>query len=215
MDEILPVHTGFHGFSDVEHEPEFPALSLPGGPVFPVAHLPSAPLICGQNGEFMFHADFVADLPELPQCGGGLAELHPSFKADGVDYEVGVYMLGIAVGGHLHLMPRPGLGGKLQTDGVSLLIGDVLFWRKGLNVLVEIDAVQFVVGGLGGQEFREGIGAVAVQSGHIADASFGVGGLVLPLAVPHHRLHGADVLLGFLDVGYSCQPLPPMRISSS
>ena len=81
--------------------------------------------------------------------------------------------------------------------------------------MVEIDAVQLVVGGLGGKEFREGIGTVAVQSGHIADASFGVGGLVLPLAVAHDCLHGADVLFRFLDVGYSCHPLPPMRTSSS
>ena len=190
-------------------------MSLPGCPVFPVAHLPSAPLIGGQNGELMLHADLVADLPELPQSGGCLAELHPRFKADGVDHKVGVDMPGIAVGGHLYLMPRPGLGGKLQTDGVGLFIGDVLVGRKGLNVLVEIDAVQLVVGGLGGEEFREGIGAVAVQSGHIADSSFWIGGLVLPLAVSHHCLHGADVLFRFLDVGYSCQPLPPMRTSSS
>lgn len=163
----------------------------------------------------MFHADFVADLPELPQSGRGLAELHPCFKADGVDHKVGVDMLGIAVGGHLHLMPRPGFGSKLQTDGVRLLIGDVLIWGKGLNVLVEIDPIQLVIGGLGGQKLSESIGAVAVQSGHISVACFWVGGLVLPLAVAHHRLHGADMLFRFLDVGYSCQPLPPMRISSS
>ena len=190
-------------------------MPLPGGPVFPVAHLPSAPLIGGQNGEFVFHADFVADLPELPQGGGGLAELHPRFKADGVNHKVGMYVPGIAVGGHLHLMPRPSLGCKLQSDCVSLLVGDLLVGRKGLNVLVEINAVQLVVGGLGGQKFREGIRAVAVQSGHISASCFRVGGLVLPLAVAHHRLHGTDMLLGFFDVGYSCQPLPPIRISSS
>lgn len=190
-------------------------MPLPGCPVFPVAHLPSTPLIGGQNGEFMFHADFVADLPELPQGGRGLAELHSRFKADGVDHKVGVDVPGIAVGGHLHLVPRPCLGSKLQTDCVGLFIGDVLVGRKGLNVLVEIDPVQLVVGGLGGEEFREGIGAVAVQSGHITDAGFRVCGLVLPLAVSHHCFHGADVLFRFLDVGYSCQPLPPMRTSSS
>ena len=190
-------------------------MPLPGCPVFPVAHLPSAPLIGWQNSELVFHADLVADLPELPQGGGCLAEFHPGFKADRVDHKVGVNMLGIAVGGHLHLVPRPGLGGEFQPDCVGLFIGDILPGRKGLDVLVEIDAVQLVVGGLGGQKFREGIGAVAVQSCHITDAGFRVGGLVLPLAVPHHRLHGADVLFGFLDVGYSCQPLPPMRTSSS
>ena len=75
----------------------------------------------------MFHADLVADLPKLSQSGGGLAQLHPGFKADGVDHEVGMYMLGIAVGGHLHLMPRPGFGGKFQTNLVCLLVGDLLF----------------------------------------------------------------------------------------
>lgn len=163
----------------------------------------------------MFHADLVANLPELPQGGGGLAELHPGFKADRIDHEVGMYMLGIAVGGHLYLMPWPGLGCKFQTDLVSLLISDLFFWGKGLHILVEIDAVHLVISGLGGQKFREGIGAVAVQPSHITNAGFRIGGLVLPLAVAHHCSHGADVLLGFLDVGYSCQPLPPMRISSS
>ena len=163
----------------------------------------------------MLHADLVADLPELPQGGGGLAELHARFKTYGVDHKVSVDVLGIAVGGHLHLVPRPGFGGKLQPNLVCLLVVDVLPGRKGLNILVEIDAVQLVVGGLGGEKFRERIGAVAIQSGHVSNPGFQVGGLVLPLAVPHHRLHGADMLLGFLDVGYSCQPLPPIRISSS
>ena len=190
-------------------------MPLPGCPVFPVAHLPPAPLIGGQNSELMLHADLVADLPELPQRCRGLAELHPGFKADGIDYEMGMYVPGIAVGGHLHLMPRPCLFRELQTDLVSLLVGNLLVGRKGLDILVKIDAVHLVVRGLGGQEFRECIGAVAVQAGHISAACFGVGGLVLPLAIAHHRLHGADMLLGFLDVGYSCHPLPPMRISSS
>lgn len=128
---------------------------------------------------------------------------------------MGMYMLGIAVGGHLHLMPRPSLGCKLQADFVGLLISDLFFGGKGLNILVEIDAVQFVISGLGGEEFCEGTGPVAVEACHISAACFGVGSLVLPLAIPHNRLHGADMLLGFFDVGYSCQPLPPMRISSS
>ena len=163
----------------------------------------------------MLHADLITDLTKLPQGGGCLVQLHPRFKADGVDHKVGMYMLGIAVGGNLHLMPRPRLGCKLQTNFVSLFVGDLFLGRKGLNILVKVDSIQLVISGLGCQKFHEGIGTVAVQSGHISDASFRVGGLVLPLAVPHHRLHGTDLLLGFLDVGYSCQPLPPMRTSSS
>lgn len=163
----------------------------------------------------MLHANLVTDLTELPQGGGRLVQFHPSFKTDGVDHKVGMHVLGIAVGGHLHLMPRPSLGSEFQSDFVSLLIGDLFLGRKGLDILVEIDAIHLVVGCLGGEKFREGIGAIAVQSSHISDAGFRIGGLVLPLAVPHNRLHCADMLLRFLDVGYSCQPLPPMRISSS
>lgn len=98
-------------------------MPLPGSPVFPVAHLPSAPLIGGQNGEFVFHADLITDLPELPQRCRGLVELHPRFEADGVDDEVGVNVVGIAVGGHLHLIPRPGLGREFQPDCVGLFVG--------------------------------------------------------------------------------------------
>ena len=108
------------------------------------------------------HADLVADLPELAEGVGVLAELPACLEADGIDDEVGVDMPGIAVGGHLHLMPRPGLRRKLQSDGMGLGIGDVLPGRKGLDILVKVDAVQLVVGGLGGEKFREGILAVAV-----------------------------------------------------
>lgn len=128
---------------------------------------------------------------------------------------MGMDVFRVAVCGHLHFISRPGLGGKFQTDGVGQRICNILLGRKGLHILVEIDAVQLVEGCLGSQKFREGIGTVAVQTGHISDAGFRIDRLVLPLTVPDHSLHGADVLLGFFDVGYSCQPLPPMRTSSS
>ena len=163
----------------------------------------------------MRHADFVADLPELAEGVGVLAELFSRLKADGIDDEMGVDMPGIAVGSYLHLMPRPGLRCKLQPDGMGLGIGDVLPGRKGLNILIKIDAVQLVVGGLGGEKFREGILSVAVQPGHIPAPGFRVGGFVHPLAVAHDRFHGTDMLLGFPDVGHSRHLLPPMRTSSS
>ena len=163
----------------------------------------------------MRHADFVADLPELAEGVGILAELPACFKADGIDDEMGVDMPGIAVGGHLHLMPRPGLCRKLQSDFVSLFIGDVLPGGEGLDILVEIDAVQLVVGGLGGEKFREGILSAAVEAGHIPATGFGVGGFVHPLTVAHDRFHGTDMLFGFPDVGHSRHLLPPMRTSSS
>ena len=208
--EILPAGAGFHSFPNIVHQPEFPALPLSGCPVFPGSHLPSAALILGQNGEVVGLTDFVTDLPELPQGFRGLVQLQPGFKADGVDHKVGMDMLGIAVGGHLYLMPRPRPLGKLQSDGVGLLIGDVLSGRDGLHILVEIDSIQLAVGGFGGEKFRERTGSIAVNPADIAVPCLRIGGLVLPLTVAHDSLHGADVLLGFLNVGYSCQPLPPI-----
>ena len=213
--EILPAGAGFHSFPNIVHQPEFPALPLSGCPVFPGSHLLSAALILGQDGEVVGHTDLVTDLPELPQCCRGLVQLHSGFKTDGVDHKVGVDMLGITVGGHLHLVPRPRLGGKLQTDGVGLLVGDVLPRGKGLHILVEIDPIQLMISGLGSHKFSERIGGETVHPTDITAACFGNGGLVLPLTVPHNGSHGADVLLGFLDIGYSCQPFPPIRTSSS
>lgn len=163
----------------------------------------------------MRHADFVADLPELAEGVGVLTELLSRLKADGIDDEVGMDMPGIAVGGHLYLMPRPDLCRELQPDAMGLGIGDVLPWGEGLDILVKVDAVHLAVGGLGGEKFREGILAVAVQPCHIPVPGFGVGGFVHPLAVAHDGFHGTDMLLGLPDVGHSRHLLPPMRISSS
>ena len=144
-DKILLTGASFHGFPDVVHEPKFPALTLPGCPVFPGSHLFPSLLILGQDGEAVSHTDLVTELPKLPQGIGGLPQLSPSFKTHGIYHKVGVDILGIAVGSHQHLMPWPRLGSELQTNGMSLLIGDVFLGRKGLHILVEIDPVQFPV----------------------------------------------------------------------
>ena len=78
----------------------------------------------------MLHTNLVTDLPELPQSGRGLVQFHPGFEADGVDHKVGVYVLGVAVGGNLHLMPRPCLGCKLQANLMCLLISNLLLGGK-------------------------------------------------------------------------------------
>ena len=213
--EILPTGALLHSFPYMVHQPKFPALPLPGCPIFPGCHLPSAVPVLGQYGEVMYPAKLVTDLPELPQRVRGLAQLYSGFKTDGVDYKVGMDMLGIAVGGHLHFVPRPRPLGKLQADGVGLLVGDVLPRGKGLHILVEIDSIQLAVGGLGGEKFREGTVTIAVHPADIAVPGLRIGDLVLPLTVPHDSSHGADVLFGFLDVGYCCQCFPPIRKGSS
>lgn len=110
----------------------------------------------------MCHTNLVTELSQLPQSSGSLAELHPGFEAYGVDHKVGMDVFRVAVCGHLHFMSWPGLGGKFQTDGVGQCICNFLPGRKGLHILVEIDAVQLVKGSLGGQKFREGIGTITV-----------------------------------------------------
>lgn len=94
----------------------------------------------------MFFADVVADAAELTQCVGVLPQLLSVSKADGVDDEVGMDMLGIAVCADLYLISRPGFLRKRSGNLVCLLGSDVLSGMEGLNILVEVDAVHFVVG---------------------------------------------------------------------
>lgn len=190
-------------------------MPLPGGTVFTGSHLLSAFLVFRQDGEAVGHTDFVTELPKLPQGIRGLPQLSPSFKADRVDHKVGVDMPGITVCGHLHLIPWPRLGSELQTDGMSLFAGDFLLWRKGLHILVKVDPVQLTVGSFGGEKFRDGVSSIAVHTADIAVPCLWIDGLVLPLAVVHNGSHSTDMLLGFFDVGYCCQFLPPIQIRAS
>lgn len=214
-DKVFLTCTGFHSLPDVEHQPELPALPLPGRPVFPGSHLLSSLLILGQDGEVVCHTDLVADLPKLPQGIGGLPQLSPRLKADRVNDKVGMDMLGITVCGHLYLIPWPRLGSELQADGMSLFVTDILLGREGLHILVEVDPVQLSICCFCSHKLCDGIGTVAVHAADIAVSCLGIDGLILPLAVLHDSLHCTDMLLAFLDVGYCCQSLPPIRIRAS
>lgn len=103
----------------------------------------------------MLHTNLVAELSKLPQSIGGLSQFSPGFTTDRIDHKMGMHVLGIAMGAYLHLMPRPSFRRKFQPDFMRLLIGDIFFGRKGLDILVKIDAIQLVVSGLGGKKFRE------------------------------------------------------------
>ena len=115
----------------------------------------------------MRHADIVTDHPQKLQGIGILPQFVTIHKADGVDDEVGVDVVGVAVGGHLHFMSGPGTGGELSGDGVGLLMGDVLLGREGLDVLIEVDAIQFAVGIFGSQKLRDGIHSVTADTAYI------------------------------------------------
>ena len=115
----------------------------------------------------MLPAQFVTDGTELLQSVGILPQLSSIHETDGVDHEMGVDVFCIAVGGHLHLMSGPGFHGELSGDGVGLLIGDILPGREGLDILVEVDAVQFAVSIFGSEELRGGVQSVAADAADI------------------------------------------------
>jgi len=115
----------------------------------------------------MFPAQLIADGTELFQGAGILPQLSAICKTDRVDYEVGVDVFGIAVGGHLHLMSGPCFHGELSGDVVGPFIRDVLPGREGLDILIEVDAVQFAVGILGSEELRDGVQSVTADAADI------------------------------------------------
>ena len=61
----------------------------------------------------MCHADIVTDHPQELQGIGVLVQLQPSLEVHGVDDEVTVYMIGIAVGGDENFRTGPCTGGEL------------------------------------------------------------------------------------------------------
>ena len=160
----------------------------------------------------MFLADLVTDAAKLAQGVGILPELLAVYKADGVDHEVGVDVLGIAVGGYLHFISRPCFFCKLAGDLMCLPGCDVLPGMKGLNVLIEVDTIHFVVSSLRCQKLRDGIAAVTVDTAYQFLLGLLVPGFLFLSTVFHHSDHGTEVLLLFLDVGDCRHQLPlPMR----
>ena len=166
-DEFFFIAAGLHGLGHIVHQPELPALALGGDPILPAAHPLTAFFIRRQDGQAMLPAQFIADGTELLQSVGILPQLSAIHEADGVDHKMGVDVFGIAVGGHLHLMSGPCFHGELSGNVVSLLIGYILLGREGLDILIEVDAVQFAVGILGCQELRDGVQSVTADAADI------------------------------------------------
>ena len=209
------VPADLHCLGHIVHQPELPALTLGRNPVLPAAHPLAAFFIGRQDGQAMRPAQFIADGTELLQSVGILPQLSAIHEADGVNHKMGVDVFGIAVGGHLHLMSGPGFHGELSGNVVRLLVGDVLPGREGLDILIEVDAVQFAVGILGGKELRDGVQTVTADAADIPLPGKLIYRLAFLQAVPHDADHGAGMLPGFPDVGHGCHWLPPMRRSAS
>ena len=112
----------------------------------------------------MFLANLVTDTAKLAQGVVILAELLAVHKADGVDHEMGMDVLGITVRADLHLISRPCFLCKRSCNLMRLLGSDILPGMEGLNVLVEVDAVHFVVGSFRCQKLRDGIVTATVDA---------------------------------------------------
>lgn len=153
-DKILTAAAFLHGIANVVHQPEFPALTFLRRPVFPGRHLLTAALVLGQNTESVCHTDIIADLPQILQRVGVLPELQPSLEVHRVDNEVGMDMVGITMSGHKDFCTGPGTHRKFLCYLMCLPGCDILHWRKGLDILVEVDAVHFSVCCLGRFELQ-------------------------------------------------------------
>ena len=162
----------------------------------------------------MLLTDAVAECAQLCQRAGVLAELLSVFVMHGVDAKVVVQMRGVGVCGHQHLMPRPRLFRKRQTDFVHLLGGHSFARRKRLHIMIKIHSAFFVMCSLGRHKFRESIFAVAVYTAHQSAAAVCVRRLFLLQTVFDHRFHCADALPRFGNKTYRCH-YPFLAISSS
>lgn len=205
-----------HGVTDVVHQTELPALALLCRPPFSGGQLLAAALVLRQDTEPVSLADFIADLTQRLQCVGILPKLPPGFKVDGVDDEVTMDMVGVAMGGDEDFRTGPGSDCKLLCNLMGLPGRDVLRGFEGLDILVKVDAVHLSVSCLGGFELQNGIPSVTVDAADEPLPGLLVPGFIFSHAVSHHCPHGTEVLSGFLDVGYGCHGTPRLiRYSSS
>ena len=149
----------------------------------------------------MSHADIIADQPQVLQRVGILSELQSCFKVHGVDDEVTMDMVGIAVGGDENFSTGPCTDCKLLCNLMGLSGRNVLRGLEGLHILVEVDAIHLAMCRLGGFELQNGIHPIAVDAADKPLARLFVPGFIFPHAVPHDTTHGTDMLPGFLDVG--------------
>lgn len=214
-DEILLALTFLHGITDIVHQPELPALPFLCRPPFSGGHLLTTALVFRQDRESVRHADIIADQPKKLQSVGALPELQSSLEVYGVDDEVTVYMVGIAVGGDENFRTGPCTGSEFHGNFMCLLGSDILRGFEGLYILIEVDSIHFSVSCLGCFELQNGIHPIAIDAADEPLAGLLVPGLVLSHAVPHDTTHGTDVLPGFLDVGHGCHGTPRLILYNS
>ena len=160
----------------------------------------------------MRYADIIADHPKEFQGVGVLMQLQTSLEVHGVDDDVTVDMVGIAVGRDENFRSGPCTGCEFQSNLMCLPVGDILRGREGLDILVEVDAAHFTVGGLGCFELQNGIHPIAVDTADKPLAGMLVPGLILSHAVPHDIPHGTEMLLLLRDKSNGSYAASPPRL---
>ena len=211
-DEILFTLAFLHGITDVVHQTELPTLTFLRRSPFSGGHFLAATLVLGQGTEAMHHADIIADQPQVLQRVGILSELQTSLEVHGVDDEVTMDMVGIAVGGDENFSTGPCTDCKLLCNLMGLSGRNVPRGLEGLHILVEVDAIHLAMCRLGGFELQNGIHSVAVDTTDETLLRLLVPGLVLSHAVIHNGSHGTEMLLGFPDIGHGSYAASPPRL---
>ena len=211
---LLPGPGEAHAVVDHDHEPELPALPLDRRPELPCRHSLHRLRLCRDHRVPMGKTDVVAQVPQLLKSGGRLTELSPVLPADGVDDEVRMGVVRIAVGADQHLMSRPGPLRELQRQRVGVCVGDGIAGIEGLRVLIEVDAAGFAVDLFRQHEFVKGSSPAAVDAADELSSAFRIEGLFLLLTVFHDAAHGAGALLVLLDVVQGCHDRSSVRARS-
>ena len=80
-----------------------------------------------------------------------------------------------------------------------------------MNILIEVHAVQLVIGCLGCFELSDSIEAVTVDAADQGLTGLFIPHLILSLAVSHHGSHGTKVLFVFRDIDDRCHVNHPAR----
>ncbi len=106
--KIILIQAFLHGITNVIHQPELPAFTLPCRSVLTRGHLLAAVLVLRQDAETMGLTDVVTDQPKELQGIWVLPKLSPGLEVHRVDDEMTMHMLGIAVGGDKDFRTGPG-----------------------------------------------------------------------------------------------------------
>lgn len=156
-DEMLPAPGLRHALVHSDFQIHLPASALGIGAVLPVGHgafLFLFLLLGLYNRKAVLHTQLVRCLSERHKAFLVAVVLETDFIAHGVDYEMGVDMLPVCMGGNDDLIAG-NLLCQLQGDLMSYLRGDRIIGTEGLNHVVVHSSIRASVLPLGIHKFQQ------------------------------------------------------------